>query len=235
MHRWPLFFLLLTFAFTLRAAETPQPAAQAPQGPAPAAAATAPKPQEYEPRAQNAEWLAAINRLRSAPQAGEIINGGVTANIAGVVQLNEAEKAKVAALQEAYTAALVAQAAKWEAQLKSLRAEYDAKIAAALPENRRESAAKLLELSHAGWGSEFDFENGLTREFLKRMKGLPQIPPDEQRSLRRSNLAWFAQQRAQHRQMQEQLVAKLKALLTSDEATRLDLFDRNRTVPQAGK
>ena len=195
-----------------------------------------PKPKErpaktrgVEPRAQNPLWLAALDRLRDAPQAGEIINVGVTANVADVFDVKDDEKAKIAALQEAYTKALLQKAAKWEDEMKALRADYEAQMAALLPEARRETARKLLDFSHTSWAAAYDWELKFNRDFVARSKEQPKpTTADEQKEVMRVMQAWMASRRDQQKKDEQAVLKTIRDMLTAEEAGRLEKFDRNR-------
>lgn len=185
-------------------------------------------------REQNPEWVAAMERLRLLPRAGEIKNVGVTANISDIYDLNASEKAGVAKIQEEFEAALIQRAAKWEEEEKALRAEYEQKLIEALPAAKRENSKKILDFSHTQWVGTLDREARLKRETLERAKAQKTAQQtasvDQLREGRAEMMAWIREQRSKAAEQDEKDLKAIKALMDSDESARLDQANRNRLV-----
>ena len=207
------------------AADGPNPVQPVPQ-PAPVE-----KIEKWEP---TPEWLAAIERLRINPKPGEIENGGLTTGVTEVFELSPAEQQNVDKIVAEYDAELVKKAAKWEEELKAARAEYEAKVIAALPEPKRDAAKKILDFSHAKWTPPLDREQKFKVAFVEREKALREKTkgktPEEIADAREELRAWVKEERARMTKEDEDLIASLKALLTPEEAQRLDRYNRHRVV-----
>lgn len=204
--------------------------------PVPAGSGTAPPAAERLEKWEPSEnWIAAIERLRSFPRPGEIVNAGVTAGAADIVKVSPAEEASIDKLVAEYDAAALQKAAKWEDELKALRADYEAKVVAAFPEAKRDTAKKLLDLSHAKWVTPTERDVKFKKEFIEREKAFKLAtrnkPPEETTEAREEIKTWIHDERAKMAKEDEETIAALKALLTPEEVERLERFNRHRPVP----
>jgi hypothetical protein len=212
---------------------TPPPPTAAPAplttgAPAPVAAE---RSEKWEP---GDTWIAAIERLRTFPKPGEVANAGVKAGVTDIVKVSEGEAANVDKIVTEYDSAALQLSAKWEQDLKTLRTEYEAKIIAALPEARRDTAKKLLELSHAKWVTPTERDVKFKKEFIEREKAFKletkNKSPEEAAEARDEIKAWIREERAKMAKEDEDTVNALKALLTPEEAANLERFNRHRVV-----
>lgn len=216
--------ILLALAMTAGAG-----AVEAPKAP------PAPKPRE-EPRLSarepSAEWIAAFERLRSHPVAGEIKNAGISAHIAEVYEVQPEDRAKMARLLEDYEAELLKQAAKFEEELKALRGRYEAQMLQAVPEVRRENARKALDVSHQQWVTPHDRETSFRRQATARARDYREkkalLGAEENAAALAEMRAWTKQQLDRIKLEEEAAVNAVKALLSADEQARLEKHNRNR-------
>jgi hypothetical protein len=180
--------------------------------------------------------LTAIERLRLTPKAGEIMNSGITAGVADVFDVPEAARGNVDKLVAAYDAEQLKLAEKWESELKALRADYEAKIIAEIPEPRRDTAKKLLDLSHEKALMPIDLEQQFTRELIARSNETHErtknLSPDQQAEGRALLNQWVREQRNKIATEMANAVDSLREILTPEEVQRLEKFNRHRPVNQ---
>lgn len=190
------------------------------------------EPPRIRPPEHSDDWLEAIERLRSMPRPGEIKNAGVSASIADVYELTPEQKAKVAGINAAFEAELLARAAKWDAEQRALRDDYEARVLLAIPQERRESAKKLLDFSHSKWITPLDRESAFKKEYLRRANELledrAKLSVEELNEKRKEMQAWVKAERHRINAQDAEVLKGLRALLSKDELERLEQFDRNR-------
>ncbi|MCY3023212.1 MAG: hypothetical protein NTW87_29905 [Planctomycetota bacterium] len=187
---------------------------------------------------EHPEWLAAIERLRLLPRAGEVKCAGISANLVSIYAPPAEAAAEIGKIEDAYDAALVKLAAKWEQEAKALRAEYEAKIVAALPEAKRESARKVLAFSHERWVTPNDREAKFRKEYVERRaavaESLPKLSAEEYEAAKAKMQAWVREERAKLRNQEEELLKQTRDLLAPEDAARLDgLSPRKPAEPKA--
>lgn len=184
------------------------------------------------------QWLIAIERIRSLPRPGEIQNGPLNAMVSDIYDLSGNEKEKIARLLEAHHAELLKKAAQWEQEARAIRDAYQIKLIELLPSAKRETAKKLLDFSQSKWISPLEYENNANEAFIaerNKWKAFEEKNPDKKEEARESMKAWSANQKERLRQQEMETLKGLVDMLSTEEAARLDKFNRNRIVPQPEK
>ncbi len=224
--------LAISVGNAIAAADAPQPPLT-PLVPQPAPVPVE-KLEKWEP---TPAWLIAIERLRITPKPGAVEQPGLTAGVTEIFELSKTEKENVEKIVADFDAELLKKAAKWEGEMKAARAEYEAKVIAALPEVRRDAAKKLLDFSHAKWAPPLERELKFRDEFVEREKALREKTkgktPEEIADAREELKSWVKEARTAINKEDEDTINALKALLSADEAQRLDKYNRHRVVPVA--
>jgi len=180
----------------------------------------------------NPEWLALVERIRAMPRPGEIRNTGLNTDLTGVYELADDTKAEIKKTVEAYDAELMKRAAKWHDEQKTLRAEFESKVVQSLPESKKETAKKLLEISHAHFATPLDRDDAFKKEFAKRVADLrdsrAKMNVDQLNAAREEMQAWIKSERRKLADKDEAVINAMKAQLAPDEAERLQHLVRVR-------
>jgi len=185
---------------------------------------------------QGSEWLAAIERLRLLPRAGEIKAAGVSAGLGDIYGLSGETAAKYEALQKDYDAARVKLAAKWEQEAKALRAEQEAKMLQLLPEAKREAAGKTLDFAHAKWVTPLDKETWFCKEYAERRAAVGdarvRVSAEKFEEAKAALVAWVKETRAKMMRQDEDLFKQVREMLGPDEAARLEVLKGKKPAEQ---
>ena len=172
-------------------------------------------------RSQNPDWDNAVERLRAFPAPGELSNDRLQASVADVFALTPEQKSAVAALTKDYEKALLEKASKLEQEMKALRDEQEAKIVALLPADKRDSAKKALEFSHAHWMPRTERDAAQRKESMAAQQDLMKVPVAERGAKMQE---WNRAARAKQDAEAEETVKAIKA----EDAERLDKANRMR-------
>lgn len=204
-------------------------------------ATTAPKAAVSKPAGQ--DWAALLERLRLQPRAGDLNNGALMARLSDIFCDSGESKFKAIALQTEYDRALLERGMKWENELKELRAQFEERIIQECPEAKRESAKKLLDASRAKWAEAGEREAKIRAEFMDRMRMGVQAASATKPSPGNSNAApgpirpvnptseasnWMKDERAKSAALDAETVQALRALLSKEDAEKLDHNNRMR-------